>query len=306
MNNKEKRMRNLLSILLIFTAFFGFCFSPVFADEPNLKNIGFTDMSLESRNNDLRAFFRNFNKYSVQHKLDKLMSMYSDNYVSGDGITKKKLADMAKEAWLAYPNVKYTQKIEFISAQSDNATVITRETLKGDTSMSVDYIPGYGYVDSDAVIIYYLKKVAGEWKIYSDSILHETTSLKYGVAKDIKMSIDAPAKAYAGAQYTASLRVDVPKEYLAMISINNETIKYPMDKPDDAFRSIKADTIQERILTANEENKNENAFASIGIAEAKITESDVNVKIKGIALLTTRVNVVKQFIESENKKDESI
>ncbi len=298
-------MRNLLSVILVFTALLGFSGS-VFAQDVNLKNIGFTDMSLESKNNDLRVFFRNFNKYSVQHKLDKLMNMYADGYVNSDGITKKKLSEIAKEAWMAYPDVKYTQKIQFISAEHDNATVITRESIKGDTTMSVDYIPGNAYVDSDAVIVYYLKKVAGEWKIYADSIIHETTSLKYGVAKDIKMAIDAPAKAYAGKEYTASLRVDVPKEYLAMISINNETIKYPMDKPEDAFRSIKADTVQERILRANDENKNENAIASVGIAEAKINENDVNIKIKGIALLTTRVNIAKQFSESSEKKDENI
>lgn len=298
-------MRNLLSVLLVFAALLGFSGS-VFADDVNLKNIGFTDMSLESKNNDLRTFFRNFNKYSVQHKLDKLMSMYADNYVNSDGITKKKLSEIAKEAWMAYPDVKYNQKIQFISAENDNATVITRESIKGETTMAVDYIPGNAYVDSDAVIVYYLKKNAGEWKIYADSIIHESTSLKYGVAKDIKMSIDAPARAFAGKDYIASLRVDVPKEYLAMISINNETIKYPMDKPEDAFRSIKADTVQERILKANDENRNENAIASIGIAEAKINENDVNIKIKGIALLTTRVNIVKQFIESDEKKDENI
>ena len=122
------------------------------------------------------------------------------------------------------------------------------------------------------------------------------------------MSIDAPGKAYAGSEYTASARVDVPKEYVAMVSINNEMIKFPMGKPEDAFRTIKADTVQERILRANKEDKNENAFASIGIAEASVNENDVNIKIKGIAILSKRVNILKQVTqpESDVKKNETI
>lgn len=307
---KEKRMRNLLSAILVIMSLV--CFGAVgFAQESkdiNLKNIGFTDMSLESKHNDIRALFRNMNKYTTRHQLDKIMNMYSDDYVNFDGVDKKKLTQNLKEAWIAYPNVKYKQKILFLDAGVDFAKVVTLETVKGDTTMSVDYLPGYGYIDAEAILVYHLKKVAGEWKIYSDSTIHEQSSLKYGIAKDIKMSIDAPGKAYAGFEYTASARVDVPKEYVAMVSINNEMIKFPMGKPEDAFRTIKADTVQERILRANKEDKNENAFASIGIAEASVNENDVNIKIKGIAILSKRVNILKKVTqpESDVKKNETI
>lgn len=297
-------MRKFLSLFIFLFVLVSFNCS-AFAEDVNIKDVGFTDMSLKNKNSDIRVFFKDFLKFSVEHNLDELLGLYDDEYLNSDGIDKKTLFLVAKDVWAAFPNVKYSQKIQFLNAEEENATVVTQESLRGDTSMSVDYLPGNAYLDSDAVVIYYLKKVAGEWKIVSDTILHEKTALKYGAAKNINMSIEAPSIAAENTDYTASLRVDVPKEYIAMISINNEAIKYPMVKPDEVFRSIKSNVVQERILKVNKEGKNENAIASVGLAEAFFKDNNVNIKIKGIALLTTRVNVVKDCSKKETKKDET-
>ena len=179
----------------------------------------------------------------------------------------------------------------------DNATVITKERLSGTTNTTVEFVKGNGYIDSESTAIYYLKRFSNEWKITSDFVISEKTSMRYGVAKYIPMNLDAPALVSPNEEYTAILKLNVPRSYLALISIANEPITYPLQKSTEVFRSLKASGIQERILRSNNNQKNENAVASIGIAKPDIKENDINVNIIGIAFLSSRVNVLNHKTE---------
>ena len=112
------------------------------------------------------------------------------------------------------------------------------------------------------------------------------------------MRLDAPALVSPEEEYTAILKMDVPRKYVALVSINNEPITYPLEKSTEVFRSIKSDGIRERILISNDGSKNENAIASIGIAKPDIKEDTINVNLVGIAFLSSRVNVVKHKIDN--------
>ena len=263
------------------------------------NSIGFHKRAEAAPAEQIKKIFSNYEKYSNNHDLQNLLNLHDETYRSSDGYDKKRLKDLAIESWKEYPDVKYSVKILSIDVDIDNATVMTQEKLSGISTASVEYVKGNGYIDSESTSIYYLKRFSNEWRIVSDFVITEKTSMRYGIARFIPMSIDAPAIVGPNEEYTAILKVNVPKSYLALISINNEPITYPVERSKEVFRSLKNDGIQERILISNNGTKNENAIASIGIARPNIKNNNINVNIVGIAFLSSRVNVIKHKIESE-------
>ena len=292
----DKRKRILKRInKFIFTITLLALIMPVFNPNPafaaKLKGVITAENANYSTTNELKEFFENYGKLNNSKNLDKLMEMYDDSYLSADKFDKAKLKELASDSWKAYPNAKYDMKVLSLNSDYQNATVLVKETIEGESSSKVDYLSGNGYIESNALTVYYLKKFYTGWKIVSDYIIDEKTVLKYGVAKEITMKIDAPPLANAAQEYSSIVRIDVPKEYIALVSINNEEITFPAQKAEEVFRTVKSDGIQERILKANSNKNNENAVASIGIAKTNITNKNVEVNIVGIAFLTSRVNL---------------
>ncbi len=292
----DKRKRILKRInKFIFTIALLALIMPVFSEKPafaaKLKGVITAENANYSTTNELKEFFENYGKLNNSKNLDKLMEMYDDSYLSADKFDKAKLKELASDSWKAYPNAKYDMKVLSLNSDYQNATVLVKETIEGESSSKVDYLSGNGYIESNALTVYYLKKFYTGWKIVSDYIIDEKTALKYGVAKEITMKIDAPPLANAAQEYSSIVRIDVPKEYIALVSINNEEITFPAQKAEEVFRTVKSDGIQERILKANSNKNNENAVASIGIAKTNITNKNVEVNIVGIAFLTSRVNL---------------
>lgn len=291
---KRKRILKRIN-KFIFTITLLALIMPVFSPNPafaaKLKGVITAENANYSTTNELKEFFENYGKLNNSKNLDKLMEMYDDSYLSADKFDKAKLKELASDSWKAYPNAKYDMKVLSLNSDYQNATVLVKETIEGESSSKVDYLSGNGYIESNALTVYYLKKFYTGWKIVSDYIIDEKTALKYGVAKEITMKIDAPPLANAAQEYSSIVRIDVPKEYIALVSINNEEITFPAQKAEEVFRTVKSDGIQERILKANSNKNNENAVASIGIAKTNITNKNVEVNIVGIAFLTSRVNL---------------
>lgn len=286
MKRINKFIFTIMLLALIMPAF-----SPTPAFAAKLKGVITAENANYSTTNELKEFFENYGKLNNSKNLDKLMEMYDDSYLSADKFDKAKLKELASDSWKAYPNAKYDMKVLSLNSDYQNATVLVKETIEGESSSKVDYLNGNGYIESNALTVYYLKKFYTGWKIVSDYIIDEKTALKYGVAKEITMKIDAPPLANAAQEYSSIVRIDVPKEYIALVSINNEEITFPAQKAEEVFRTVKSDGIQERILKANSNKNNENAVASIGIAKTNITNKNVEVNIVGIAFLTSRVNL---------------
>lgn len=292
---------DMKKFLLIITLLFAFCINinfPAFADDKfDFSNIGFHKKSDIEPAVQIKQIFDNYQKYCNTQQLDKFLNLHDSSYRSADGYNIDSLKELAKESWKEYPDVKYSIKVLSIDVNLDNATVITKERLSGTTNTTVEFVKGNGYIDSESTAIYYLKRFSNEWKITSDFVISEKTSMRYGVAKYIPMNLDAPALVSPNEEYTAILKLNVPSSYLALISIANEPITYPLQKSTEVFRSLKASGIQERILRSNNNQKNENAVASIGIAKPDIKENDINVNIIGIAFLSSRVNVLNHKTE---------
>lgn len=263
-----------------------------------LTTIGFHKKSEIPAELQIRKIFDDYQKHSNCKNIDGFLNLYDDNYKSSDGYDKNRLTELAQESWKEYPDVRYTIKVLSVNVDIDNATVLTQERLTGLTNSSVEYVKGNGYIDSESTAIYYVKRFSNDWKITSDFVINEKTSMRYGTARYIPMQLDAPAIVAPEEEYTAVLKIDVPKNYLALVSINNEPITYPLEKSTEVFRSVKNNGIRERILKSNDNDKNENAIASIGIAKPDVQDNNINVNIVGIAFLSSRVNVVKHKLDN--------
>lgn len=287
-------------ILLVFLFFVQS--APVSAFGTKIKGVVTKESASYSSNAELKKFFGEYEKLTNNQNIEKLMDLYDDSYLSADKFDKARLKELALQSWESYPKVKYSMKVISCNASYENATIIAQENISGEAASKVEYIKGNGYIDSDAVTVYYLKKFYGGWKIVSDYIIDEKTSLKYGVAKDLQMKIDAPTLAKANQEYSSILQLDVPKDYIALISLNNEPITFPAVKAEEVFRTMKTSGIQERILKTNPDFKNENAVASIGIATADVQDKNIQINIVGIAFLTSRVNLSLPNITGTKEK----
>lgn len=287
-------MKKITYILLLSFLFY----LPVSANETKnnieqtkIVGIGFhkrTELSSEAQ---IRLVFDKYQKYVNNKSLNEFLNLHDDEYTSADGYNKSELKKLAMEAWNEYPDIKHTIKIISIDVDIDYATVYTQERLIGVTKNQIDLVKGDGLIDSRSTSIYYLKKCSNEWKITGDYVVMEKTALRYGLAKYIPMSIDAPGVMQPNKEYTAILKINTPRQYVTLVSINNEPITYPPQKSDEVFRALKSTGLQERILRSNDGSKNENAVASVGIAKPNVNENSLSVDLLGIAFLSSRVNV---------------
>ncbi len=305
---RELMNKNLITALfLLMSLLFA---APTNAESVDyIKSIGFHRRTELAPEIQIKNIFFEYQKASNSHDIEKFLSLHDDSYSSSDGYDKESLKGIAEESWKEYPEVRYSLKVLSVKVDLDNATVMTQERLSGNSNASVEYLKGTGYIDSEATAIYYLKRFSNDWKIISDFVINEKTSMRYGLAKYIPMQLDAPSIAAPGTDYTAILKVNMPQSYAALISINNEPITIPATKSKEVFRTLRPDGIQERILTTNNTDNNENAIASIAIASQQIVNDEPSVKILGIAFLSSRVNVIKHRTssitsEKSDKNDE--
>lgn len=278
------------------------------ADTNKIKNtiditkIGFhkrLDISPETQINNM---FKNYQKNLNAKDVDKFMALYSENYKSTEGYTKDKLREIAEDVLKNYPDIKYDIDVVSVNVEVDNATVITQESLYASVDSNIQYIKGKGSFDAKSINIYYLKRFSNEWKIVSDFVVNEKSAIRYGFAKYVPMLLDAPALVTPEQEYTATLKINLPNDkYAAVVSIDKELSASNIANKihETAPRGVKSSGILERVLYSNNENKNESVMATIGIVKAKASNSglenniEVKAEIVGVALLSSRVNVME-------------
>lgn len=270
-----------------------------------LAGIGFGKIFALEPETQIKKMFGNYVKYSNKHDLNKICTMYDEKYVNSDGFDFATYKMLIKKTWEAYPDISYTNEIKSIVVNGDYATVQAKEFVKGNAKEPSEYLEDKGYLESDADIVYYLKRNGSSWVIVSDSVLAEKTFLKYGEAKDIAFDIIAPATAVAGEEYSVLFAADLPKNKILLGSITNEKITYPAEKTKEVFRKLKEDGILERFVRANSDGFNEQATVAVGITKPEVDESkDIKFSVSGVAFLISRVNVVqpKKFEITEQDK----
>ena len=173
--------KSLLSLLLVI-----FLSPAAFAGE------GFDFFKLHIFNNDtreIRSLLNSQVRYANKTNFDKFIATFDKDYVNADGFNLDTYSQLVRDLWETYDNIEYEMTIKDISVKDDMATVSVTET-------SFAQIPAPhqldGVLTSEADSVYYLKKSNGDWKVTSDKVISETTSLLYGDAKDLNIKLTAP------------------------------------------------------------------------------------------------------------------
>lgn len=287
-------MKKFVLSLVIFTALAAGYMEPSFAGP-------IADFKLRIENNklekdaikEIKALFDLQTKYTNEYDLKKLASLYADNYMDNDGYSKKVYFKLIQETWESYPDITYTTEIKNIKVNGDYAVVETNESAVATDDEDSELISAHGELNSTATCVYYLKRINQRWVISAEQVLEEQSTLKYGDARFVKMELNAPALIGAGEEYTAELKVDLPKDQIVIASINKERIVQPVKKDEEIFKQLPEEQILERVFTSNTDNINEYAVASVGITKSeKVNGEMMKVYMNGLAFLITRVNVV--------------
>ena len=198
---------------------------------------------------------------------------------------------------------------------------IQYETATGETKRSIDKFEGTGTIESEMYYINYLRKENGEWKLLATDVRSENVSIKYGEAKNMEAEVSSPECVSAGSEYEVSVKTKTglakipveeedgielesvsPDGLFIVGSITNEQIKYPQEQNNDVLRALKSEELS-RILKANKNGYNEYATISLGITRAHLDPPSVVIKMTGMAVIMSRVNIMPIKIETINEKE---
>ena len=239
-------------------------------------------------------------KYANKLNFDKFIATYDKGYQNGDGYDLDVYSKLVKELWENYDNIKYGIKIKDITFEDDGTAKVTLiEYSHADIPVTKRMS---GVLNSEANSIYYLKKIDGKWKVTSDKIVSEVTSMLYGEATELDIKLSAPQEVTPGYEYTASLEFIPPKDTFAIASIAKDKVEYPQKQAKEVFRKLPDDHILERLFIANSDNANEYVIASIGLTRADIKDMSIKLSLTGFGYQIIRVNVVDKPSTEKTEK----
>lgn len=256
-----------------------------------IKNVGLKNKLQRNPEAQINSFYKKFNKYSEKNDIKKLKELYSDDFVNNDGFDKETMFKIFEESVNLYKNMQYMSEIKNITVDGIYATVELEETVKGETANVLEKINDTGATESELSYTNYLKKEDGKWKLYAADVKKEFIALKYGTAKRLDFNVTAPKIVKSGSEYEVSVKTDIPSESFLIGSIVNEEIKYPQEEKKGDVRRVTSDEFT-RILKANNNNYNEYATFSLALTSADIQPDAIVIKMDGIAILLTRINVL--------------
>ena len=253
---------------------------------------------------EIKSLIKKHNKALSDHDIKQVKSFYDESYKSTDGFNLDDMSKMLEQTYSAYKNIKYQTKITSINTSNDWALVQLKDKTTAivyPTEIKEIKKEKMGRLVGTSVYNMYLKKIDGAWKIVQDDILLEETSLKYGIANKINMDLITPLQVKNNQEYDLSLKIDKPDNIIALASISREEIVYPPQDYKEKFRKIPEIGELERVVRANNNNKDEYAVASIGLTKVTVNEAQTKARIEvlGLAYLMKRVNMNK--ISSNNE-----
>ena len=228
-------------------------------------------------------------RYANSGNYAKFISTYSDNYVNSDGFDLETYSKLVRDIWNSYTDIKYGIEIKSVTVKDNKATVEVTETSKADLNAAKN-MQGKLYSISDS--IYYLDKTNNGWKVSSDKVLNETTTMLYGDALGLDISLTVPQEIKADTEYTASLEFTPPKDTLAIASLAADKVEYPQKPTKEVFRALPEDNILERLFTSNTDKTDEYIVASIGLTKTDICDLSIKLSLTGFGYVIKRVNVI--------------
>lgn len=240
---------------------------------------------------EIKNFLTTQVKYANKMDFDKFISTYDNDYVNADGFDLETYSSLIKDVWKSYENLKYGIQVKNITIDNDYAVAELKEfssaIIPTGTSLT-------GLLKSEANSIYYLKKIDGSWKVTSDSVINEITTMMYGEARAMKIDLSCPEQIVGDKEYTASLSFIPPSDVIAIASIANDLVEYPQKPTKEVFRKMPEDNVLERIFKSNDKNVNEYIVGSIGLTRPSLENSNIKLSLVGFGYTIKRVNVIPQ------------
>lgn len=252
------------------------CFITKYKERQNLKSV--------------ERFLNKQVRYANNNNYDKFLSTYDDKYMSSDGFDKKIYGELIQSVWDSFKDIKYNISIKDINIKENVATAKLVETSFAEIELNKVYP---GELKSVSNSIYKIQKDAnGKWKVISDVVLDETTTMLYGSAQMLDIKLTTPANVAPNTDYTASLEFTPPQDIIAIASIAADKVEYPQKPTKEVFRPLPDDNILERIFTSNNENSNEYVIATIGLTKADVNNTSIQLKLTGFGYAIKRINVI--------------
>jgi hypothetical protein len=230
-----------------------------------------------------------------EHNIEAVMGNYADDYINNDGLDKKAVTELTKDFWKTYPDAKSSSKTRQIRIDGNFATVESRDMAVGSTAKPWPGIGTKGDLSSISEGQLYIKKLGATWKIIGDRIDYEKVRVAYGLARDLDIGFSAPEQVKSGRHFSAKLELKLPTNLTAIGSITRQTLEYPQAQPSDSWRPLDGPVL-ERVMEANNDNRNELLLATVGITNA------AHSSLMGIEFLTRRLNVVPNLDDTHAVK----
>lgn len=277
-------MKNILILILSFLFWFQPC-------------LAFSIDGLSREEKSVQKFFKTQLRYANRMNYDKYIKTYDPKYSNSDGFNLDVYSKLVRDIWKTYDKIQYDIEIENIALSSDKAIVDVIETSYAELGeVSTKYT---GELKSVASTTYCLVKDNKTWKVLSDTVKDETTTMLYGDAKDLKINLTVPKEIKANVDYSAVLEFVPPKDTMAIASIASDIVEYPQKPTEEVFRVLPDDNILERLFTSNNKNANEYIIASIGLINLK-----PNLAPSGFGYCIKRVNVIANQEDRANVENE--
>lgn len=227
-------------------------------------------------------------RFANRTNLKKLLSTYDKDYVNSDGFNLEIYSKLIQDIWDTYKDIEYDIVIKNVTINNNKAEVEVIEKSHADIA-AAKLIPGK--LNSEANSIYYLHKTDKGWKVISDKVIDETTSMLYGDAMNLDIKLSVPEIIPADTEYSAVLEFVPPENTIAIASLASDKVEYPQKQTKEVFRALPEDNILERLFTSNKENLNEYIVASIGLTKTSVDDLSVKLSLSGFGYLVKRVNV---------------
>lgn len=236
----------------------------------------------------LRRVIKAQTRYANRTDLKKLISTYDKDYINGDGLNLEVYTKLIRDIWDTYKDIEYDIIVKKICVDNNKATAEVVEKSHADVVTS-HVIPGK--LNSVSNSVYYFRKTEKGWKVVSDKVLDETTSLLYGDAQGLDIKLTVPDEIEPDTEYSAILEFTPPENTIAIASLASDRVEYPQKQTQEVFRALPEDNILERLFTSNTDNFNEYIVASIGLTKTAVDDISVKLSLSGFGYLIKRVNV---------------
>lgn len=246
---------------------------------------------------EIQSFLTNYESLWNAHNLAQVMACYAHDYINNDGLDKDSVSKLTQDFWQTYPDARSQSNIKQIRIDNNYATVQTRDVATGTSNKDNYGFDNKGELQSISEGQLYLRKYNDEWRIVGDRIDYERVRVAFGLAKAMPVTFTAPEQVKSGRQYSARIEINLPPGLYANGNITCQTLKFPQSSQREGFRPLESTGSLERVIQANEENRNE-------LLTATITLSDISrSNLKGLAFVTRRVNIIPQAQANKQKSE---